>query len=105
MINLFSKLPLSLCPKPHASVSLPMQSEVLTPEVIDLLNVLNESLCPVINYVKSIHVDIEDVVDTLVLNVEHSSLSAEYLASPEAITESSLSLRSLDEIISDIHTL
>ena len=105
MIYLFSKLPFSLCPKPHASVSLPMQSEVLTLEVIDLLNVLNESLCPVINYVKSIHVDIEDVVDTLVLNVEHSSLSAEYLASPEAITESSLSLRSLDEIISDIHTL
>ena len=92
-------------PKPHAFVSLPLQSEVLTPEVIDLLNVLSASLDPVINYVKSIHVDIEDVVDTLVVNVEHTSLSAEYIASPEAITETSLSLRSLDEIISDIHTL
>ena len=92
-------------PKPHAFVSLPMQSEVLTPEILNLLNVLSQSVDPILEYVKSIHVEIENVVDTLALNVEHTSLSTEYLGSPEAFTETSLSLRSLDEVISDIRNL
>jgi len=69
VVNVYSILAIGLAPKPHASVSLTMQSEVLISEVIYLLNVLSASLDPFICFVKSIHVDIEDVVDTLILNV------------------------------------